>query len=654
MHRRRSPVLGVLSAAILLHLSLPIQCATLPSAGDLASKVSLPPIEGQPSYRRFIVRFKDGVPASTIASEAIRTVNDAAFRAGVQMPTGTGTHTQPLSASFGRTLGTGAKLVKVAHGLNRADAQRFMSQLATDPTVAYVEPDLVVRRTGLAAQTTPVPVVPNDPGFSYQWHLRPGAGSTEKIGTDTGSYANIGGSNVSNAWNLSKGDGVVVAVLDTGITAHPDLDTSLADSSYDMITDKLMSGRSSDGRAKGAWDIGDWTTGDAYLAANGGCVDSSDPAEDSSWHGSHVAGTVAELTGNALGDAGVAPNAKVLPVRVLGHCGGNMSDIADAIIWAAGGHIDGLQDNQNPAKVINMSLGGSGQCDASSNAAKAIATARALGAVVVVAAGNSSADVSGFVPASCPGVIAVASHGITGKPAFYSNYGTGITVSAPGGGVYANDTASGTAVNAGFVWSTINTGSTVPVAPTYGGAAGTSQATPHVSGTVALMLAAAKAANRPTPTPNEVASMLMATARSFPAATDHAYGAGMLDAYAATAMAAGITVGTTPAAATVLSNGKAVFIPTGDASASRSYAIFLPKAVKALTLRTYGGQGNVSLYARIGSIPNANGSDATYSSVRPGNNESITIANAGAGTYYLTVSGVTSASSYYVLASYSP
>ena len=197
----------------------------------------------------------------------------------------------------------------------------------------------------------------------------------------------------------------------------------------------------------GGWDLGDWTTDPIYTDASTGCKDPSQ-AGDSSWHGTHVSGTIAELTNNSVGMAGVANKARVLPVRVLGHCGGYTSDIADAVTWASGGHVDGIPDNTNPVQVISMSLGGGGACSASDVTGQAISGAISRGVSVVVAAGNSNANVANYTPASCPGVIAVAVSGITGKRAFYSNYGSGVTLSAPGGGVYANDASSGTQVPA--------------------------------------------------------------------------------------------------------------------------------------------------------------------------------------------------------------
>ncbi|MEE7547807.1 S8 family serine peptidase, partial [Xanthomonas sp. Kuri4-1] len=164
------------------------------------------------------------------------------------------------------------------------------------------------------------------------------------------------GINVRPAWDKATGNGVVVAVIDTGITSHPDLDANILPG-YDFISDTFVS-RDGDGRDADPSDEGDWNPvqGECYTTP------SPSPITDSSWHGTHVAGTIAAVTNNAVGVAGTAYNAKIVPVRVLGRCGGYTSDIADAIVWASGGSVSGVPANANPAEVINMSLGGSGTC----------------------------------------------------------------------------------------------------------------------------------------------------------------------------------------------------------------------------------------------------------------------------------------------------
>ncbi len=443
--------------------------------------------------------------------------------------------------NYKRKLASGGDLVTTSRRLSAAETRQFVQQVAADPAVEFVQPDYLRHALGKPVKAQPQAaatfVVPNDPYYAgYQWDYLAANGTAfadKSLGT---SVANWGGANIQQAWSLADGTGVVIASLDTGVTNHPDLDLTLADAGYDFISTALVSGRSTDGRAAGGWDLGDWTTGSKYLASNGGCVDASHPAEDRSWHGTHVFGTAGgEKTDNSTGMVGTAFGAKMLPIRVLGHCGGYDSDIADAITWASGGHVDGVPDNAHPAQVISMSLGGSGKCSSTSITARAISGAIGRGATVVVAAGNSNANVSNFSPASCPGVVAVAATGITSRRAFYSNYGKGVTLAAPGGGVYANDGSSGSQATRGFIWSTIDSGTTAPAGSTYGGMAGTSQATPHVAGAVALMQSYRLALGKPLLSAAQITSLLKSTATAphVAATGGKPIGAGILNAYAA-------------------------------------------------------------------------------------------------------------------------
>src|SRR6185436_8536796 len=285
---------------------------------------------------------------------------------------------------------------------------------------------------------------------------------------------------------------------------------------YDFISDTFVS-NDGNGRDTDASDPGDWI--------NPGECGPGDPAafEASSWHGTHVSGTIAARTNNSLGVAGVAFNARVIPARVLGKCGGFTSDIADAIVWTSGGVVSGVTTLTNPAKVLSISLGGSGSCGTTTQ--NAINSARSRGASVIVAAGNSNANSANFTPANCSGVVTVAAVGRNGGKASYSNFGATVEVAAPGGSGGANS-----------VLSTLNAGTTTPGADSYALYNGTSMATPHVSGVVALMLSV-----KPTLTPDQVTSILQSTARAFPATCSQC-GSGIVNASAAVDAAIGGTI----------------------------------------------------------------------------------------------------------------
>lgn len=596
----------------------------------------------QQQFTRFLVEYKDGTAGRTHRSAVVSGVNRALSQSGL-------TKSRAATASYQRKLATGHQVVQLSRGLDRVEADALMRQIAADPTVKSVTPDRMRQITQVRSTTKPgvqPAYIPNDPDFiEYQWHnLAPDGTETYDGGP------NRGGANVPAAWDLTDGDGVTIAVLDTGITAHPDVNTTYADAGYDFIIDSFVSGRDTDGRVAGGWDLGDWTIG--YPGAEG-CQQ-----RNSSWHGTHVASTAgAQLTDNGIGMTGVAYGAKVIPVRVLGHCGGYESDIVDAIIWAAGGTVDGVPANPNPAHVINLSLGGAGPCSAAEVAA--IEQANALGAVVVVAAGNQNANTSGYSPGNCPGVITVASNGVTSRRAYYSNYGDGIEISAPGGGVYANDGSGGTQIFDGFVWQARNPSTTTPTpvgdinpVTAYGGSAGTSQAAPHVAGVIALMQSARLAAELPLLTPAEVLDVLQDTVTPFTVApsASQPIGPGIVNAHAAVlkAIEPPCEVDCEPDA-TPLVNGVPVNGVAGTAGSETLYAIEVPAGVNGpLSITTSGGSGDVTLLVSFGEEPNLG--EANFTSARPGNNETVRVASPQAGTYYIKLVGTRAFSNVRLLA----
>jgi len=420
-------------------------------------------------------------------TQAGTAVTNAAQMRGTELPAAR----LGVSLNRLRTTALGSQVLKVDRRLSLAEAESLAADIAaSDPNVEYAEPDRIMRKV----------LTPNDTRYNEQWHY----------------FEATGGINAPPAWDKSTGAGVVVGVVDTGYRPHADLNANILPG-YDFISDTFVA-NDGNGRDNNAQDPGDWV--------NPGECGPGDPAafEASSWHGTHVAGTVAAVTNNSNGVAGIAFNARVVPARVLGKCGGFTSDIADAIVWVSGGTVSGVPANANPAKVINISLGGGGSCGATTQ--NAINSARSRGASVIVAAGNSNSNAANFSPANCSGVVTVAAVGRNGGKASYSNFGATVEVAAPGGSGGVNS-----------VLSTLNAGQMGPGADSYALYNGTSMATPHVVGVTALMLSV-----KPTLTPDQVTSILQSTARAFPATCSQC-GSGIVNANAAVDAAIG---GTTP------------------------------------------------------------------------------------------------------------
>ncbi|MEU9268204.1 S8 family serine peptidase [Streptomyces sp. NPDC048251] len=420
---------------------------------------------------------------------------------------------------FQRRLGTGAALVDLGDDLTKADVADVVAQYRADPQVAYVVPDRLNKPKA----------DPNDTEYTKQWDL----------------FETTAGMNVPGAWATSTGTGVTVAVIDTGYVAHTDLAANIV-GGYDFIADTAVS-VDGDGRDSNPADPGD------YYAANE--CGSGVPASNSSWHGTHVAGTIAAVTNNNKGVAGIAYGAKISPIRVLGKCGGYDSDIIDAITWASGGTVSGVPANSNVAKVINMSLGGDGACTSATQSAITAAVNR--GTTVVVAAGNESDNVANHSPGNCNNVISVAATNRTGAKASYSNYGSLVDISAPGG-----QTSTGTANG---ILSTLNSGNKTPSSESYAYYQGTSMATPHIAGLVALVKSANSAL-----TPAQIETAIKNNARALPGACSGGCGAGLADA-ARTVQAVSGSGGST--GGTTFTNTTAVAIPDNGSAIESSIAV---------------------------------------------------------------------------------
>ena len=594
MNIRLSSCLGACALAAAVSLSLVGVHATATAAGvGVRVQDAKPAPTTQGPQRRFIVRYRTGTLQRSSTTAALDAARAAVVRSGIAAAL------PGLTVKHVRRMASGADVIALSRSLDAAASTSLMNALAADPNVASVSPDRRMVHTGIAAPT----MLPNDPlSQTYQWHF----------------YNSIGGIKAPAAWDSANGAGTVVAVLDTGVTDHPDLTPNLLQG-YDFISDAFVSRRATDERVPGAHDYGDWN--DDFEQC---------PIGDSSFHGTHTAGTVAEVSNNGIGLAGVAHGATVLPVRVIGRCGGYTSDISDAIVWASGGSVPGVPANANPAEVINMSLGGQFACeDIMQNA---IDTAVANGTVVVVSAGNSNADSSQFAPASCRNVITVGASRINGGKAFYSNFGKVVDLSAPGGGG-GQDPGS-----TGYVWQTVNDSATAPElgSPVYGGMAGTSMAAPHVAAVAALVQGKAK-----TPlTPAQMETMLKSTARRFPVAipASQPMGTGILDAKAALATVLPPCQGPDcESAARPLVNKVPAKNLSGAAGAQLSYVIDVPAGATSLSFMTYGGTGDVTLLVGYAQVPTTSVYD--LSSVHAGNNETIRVPVTRGGLYYVKVVG---------------
>ena len=378
-----------------------------------------------------------------------------------------------------------------ARGLS---AEALARRLRALPEVAAAEP---VRRRRASE-------VPNDPFYGAdqpaisptvgQWYLR------------MPDQTLIAATNAESGWNLGTGSGAItVAVLDTGVRFdHPDFVKANGSrklfAGYDFIT-RTGTAADGDGMDADASDPGDWSvSGDTCGAGR------------SSWHGTQTAGLIGAASNNGIGMASMGREVMVLPVRVLGKCGGWDDDIQAGMLWAAGLSTDSrLPTNTHPAKVLNMSLGSEGACGTYQAVVDQITAA---GAVVVAAAGNgiSGGGIVVDAPANCRGVISVAGARHTGTKVGYSNLGPDVTISAPAGNCV--NVITGTPCLYPIL-TTINMGAQSPEANAYSdsfdASVGTSFAAPQVAGAVALMLS-----RNPTLTPAQIRSALQAGARPFP------------------------------------------------------------------------------------------------------------------------------------------
>jgi serine protease len=581
----------LLVAAALAALSVALPDSTAHSAAPMTAKQAQ--LKGltvsaksrpEPMVGRMIVKLRgDSLGASAQSNRAVR-MKELESTAGAEM-------------AHERDLAGGAALLSLKAPVSLSEAKAVAARLVRDPAVEYAEPDIMMKRT----------VTPTEPRFiEWQWNLfAPTATYTGTSSTGNKSSTAVGGANMQTAWDLNTGSSdVVVAVIDTGIVNHTDLN-GVANAEiyvpagrflagYDFISSDVGVGTlpanfvANDGNGRDAdpSDPGDWITAQHKLDYAALCDDGNAGDSNSSWHGSHMAGTLAATTNNALGIAGVAWNVRVLPVRALGRCGGSLSDIGEAIRWAAGLAVPNVPANPTPAQVISLSLGGGDTC--STDMQNAVNAAIANGSVIVAATGNEG-RIGTISPANCSGAIGVTAHTINGENADYANIGTGTAISAPGGGTPTLLGAGGPTDDSSwqgyFVWSALLFGNTTPtssdssnpprVGPAYGGFTGTSSATPHVAGVAALVKSFVKAA-----TPGQISSLLTTNVRPYPTGSACAAGgafagmcgSGLLDA-------------------TLVMNAAAINAnPMASAGADQVVAPTTVVALSGTTSRAFGGK----------------------------------------------------------------
>ncbi len=464
---------GLLPALLLLTLGLLPVAAFSAERGPRVQAVAPAAVDEDASNARVIVKYRAD-------SELARSAGGT---------TGRSQHARRLALRLALPMADGRPLGPHSQGLRATglSSRQLVARLLAQPDVEWA---VVDQRRTISA------VLPNDPYYGdNQVSVTPAVGQWFLRRPDSTIVSAI---NAEAAWALTLGSpAITVAVLDTGVRFdHPDLLPAAQGGKlwpgYDFV--RIANGNDGDGRDADASDPGDWSVaGDSCGAA------------ESTWHGTQVAGLIGAATDNGIGVAGIGRNLMLLPVRVLGKCGGFDTDIQAAMLWAAGLSSDPVA-NPHPARVINLSLGSAGSCGSYQ---PIINQLTAAGVVVVVAAGNTSGEAVNS-PANCSGVIAVAGLRHAGTKVGYSSLGPQVSLAAPAGNC-VNETGACLYP----LLTTVNEGTTTPGVNGYSSSSnpslGTSFASPLVAGAVGLMLSA-----DPTLTPAQVKTMLQATVRLFP------------------------------------------------------------------------------------------------------------------------------------------
>jgi serine protease len=442
----------------------------------------------EPVTAHLIVKFKDGVSARSALPVRDRLALLAADRG--------------RRLSHVRQMAMQAHVVALDRAVPLSEARAIAAALATHPDVEYAQPDRRLKPT----------FVPNDQYINQETYLGNGP-------TAISAFA---------AWDITTGSpNIVVAVVDTGYRPHAGLAGRFIQG-YDFISDPFAA-NDGNGRDPDASDPGDWVS---QADLDGPLRGDDCEFDDSSWHGTAVSGVIGANGNDQIWTAGIDWSARILPVRALGKCGGLFSDILDGIAWAAGLPVPGVPPNTTPAQVINLSLGDANvsACERAEQSVFNAALAHGVTRAIVIAAGNAHDDVANHSPANCSGVISVGATTSIGNRTAYSNFGSTLTISAPGGQYPKLD----------GIEVLTDSGKTVPVSDTVAPQNGTSFSAPIVSGVVSLMLAVA-----PNLTADQVRSLLVSTAKPFPLTSNCAglCGAGLVNAQAAVQAAQATVIG---------------------------------------------------------------------------------------------------------------
>jgi serine protease len=465
------PIVVTLGIALLT-----LMAGTLPAAEEVNGARTRPPANAEPTVERFIVKLRT---SGALSTQAAAGNGESAFAAADvnarQRVTALAARVN-VAMKESHALGLGLHVMQVSAVARGEAMQDMLAHLRADSDVEYAVPDRKVY----------IHAISNDPLATGQWYLT--ASQPAAINAD-------------GAWDITQGnDAITIADIDTGVRSdHPDL-TGRLWPGFDFVT-ATTPANDGDGRDSDASDPGD------------NC--NTDP---SSWHGTRTSGIIGAATDNAVGVAGITWKGKILPVRVLGKCGGSNSDVLAGMLWAAGHHIDSsIPDNIHPARVLNVSLGSEGGCDSAS--ADVISTLASEGVLVVVSAGNEGGPVDS--PANCPGAMAVAGVRHAGTKVGYSSLGPQVAIAAPAG-----NCVDLTGVRCDFsIDTTSNTGTTTPVAGAAGATytdhtnanrnIGTSFSAPIVSGIAGLMLGANSHLNA-----TQLIARMKQTAVAFPTSSE--------------------------------------------------------------------------------------------------------------------------------------